>query len=215
MLVQIAAIFLIDLVASHEGQGNRNQVLHADSRERARHAHQHVRLLGGVGDCKWRDDGKERKENTLNRNREFGPSEPPLKRSLEEGLEILSQCNGYDGKVGTECEYGKQSYVRAKDQEDSLLPGGEEIKRVQLLHLTRRECENSRVTQQDVEHNDEGKISSEQEQDPSLVTHRSDHTRNGVLAHERIDTDPKQLRETAKDGRRRGVDRTRYDSLNG
>ena len=42
-------------------------------------------------------------------------SPPALQKLQEQGLEVLSECNGYDGEVGAEGEDGKEGQVVAQD----------------------------------------------------------------------------------------------------
>ena len=130
---------------------------------------------------------------------------PPSEQSVEEGLQVLAQSDRNDGEVGTECEHGEQRQVVAQHntQRHVHCRSIEKIECVDILEVVECKPECPSVGENEIEEEDEAEVSESEPENVLLALHRSDHTRERMLAHERVNTNTKQDRKTFKACRRR------------
>ena len=109
---------------------------------------------------------------------------------MEESLQVLAQSDRNYGEVGTEREDGKQCQVVAQHntQRHPHRRSVEKIESVDILEVVCCKPERPGVGQNEIEEENEAKVSESEPENVLLALHRSDHARERVLAHEGVNT---------------------------
>ena len=114
-------------------------------------------------------------------------------------LEVVTQSDGDDGKVGGESEDREEGEEDVEGEEEPGVGRRRlEVESVEIIEVS--EGEYSCECQKEIEAEYEPVVGQNERVEPPLVTDRSDKTRERVMTHEAVDTNSEQVGQTTQCG---------------